>query len=66
VVVDLEDFLQQRRRAAGVRRRGRCALDVQKIGQERGSGKRRSYQRVQVNEADLVVKCAESRCSDAQ
>jgi hypothetical protein len=36
VIDDLEDFLQWRQRVAGVRRRGRRALDVQKIGQERG------------------------------
>jgi hypothetical protein len=66
VIEDLEDFLQRRRRVAGVRRHGRRALDVQKIGQERESGKWWSYQRVQVDEADLVAKCAESRCSGAR
>jgi hypothetical protein len=36
VIDDLEDFLQRQRRVAGVRRRGRRALDLQKIGQGRG------------------------------
>jgi hypothetical protein len=38
---------------------------VQKIGQARRSGEQWSYQRVQVDDAVLVVRCAESRCSDA-
>jgi hypothetical protein len=36
VIDDLEDFLQRWRRVAGVRRLGRRALDLQKIGQGKG------------------------------
>jgi hypothetical protein len=50
---------------AGVRRHGSGVLDVQKIDQARRSGRATVLPDVQVEEAVLVARCAESRCFEA-